>query len=214
MDDESIVRAHVRAIVSASGFDVVGEATAGDEVVPSIAELRPDVILMDLGMPRVDGFEALRRVRELPDAPPCLALTTSADAATIDRALAAGAAGYLVKTDEPETWTRSIREVLTVGAALSPTATKLVVAERRASGASDAVRADAAARLSVLTDAERRVVAYVTGRTNAEIAPLLYMSEHTVKSHVSHALAKLGLRRRSELAALAQMSGIVVPPQP
>ncbi|WP_285104072.1 response regulator transcription factor [Promicromonospora sp. MEB111] len=215
MDDDALVRQHIRGILTDHGLEIVAEAEDGDEVLPAIVRHRPDVVLMDLGMQRVGGVEAIRRVRALPGGPPCVALTTFEDAVMIKRALEAGAAGYLVKHDAPEAWVSYLHDVLAGGGALSPTAAKRLIDDYSSSGSSGADKAaEARATLETLTAAERDVIANIAGRTNAEIGVDLFISEHTVKSHVSHALAKLGLRRRTELAALAELAGISIPPQP
>ncbi|GAB2481110.1 response regulator transcription factor [Promicromonospora xylanilytica] len=215
MDDDALVRQYIRGILTDHGLEVASEVEDGDQVLPAVVEHRPDIVLMDLGMQRVDGIEAIRRVRALPGAPPCVALTTFEDTVMIKRALAAGAVGYLIKHDAPEAWVNLLSDVLDGGGAFSKTAAKRLIDEY---SSSDSITTDKAAEaratLEALTAAEREVVARIAGRTNPEIGTDLYISEHTVKTHVSQALTKLGLRRRTELAALAELAGISVPPQP
>jgi DNA-binding NarL/FixJ family response regulator len=214
VDDDALVRQYIRENLTDQGFDVVCEAEDGDQVLPAIVRHRPDLVLMDLGMRRMDGVEAIRRVRALSEGPPCVALTTFEDAVIIKRALEAGAAGYLVKNDAPAAWVNLLRDVLDGGGAFSKTASKRIADEYASLGNSEPdSAATAQATLERLTEAERAVVAHIAGRTNAEIGACLFISEHTVKSHVSRALSKLGYQRRTQLVALAEQAGINVPPE-
>jgi DNA-binding NarL/FixJ family response regulator len=209
VDNESLVRNLIRTILTARGLEVVGEADDGDQVLPAIAEHRPDVVLMDLGMERVGGVEAIRQVKALPDAPPCIALTSFGSEEMIGRALEAGAAGFLSKDDDPETWAVHVQAVVEGGGAFGASAARTLIQQIVSpdGGAADKT-AEAQAALSVLTDKERAVVALVGSLTNGQIAPRLGMSPHTVKSHIGHAFDKLGLRTRAELAVLADRAGL------
>ncbi|GAA1872047.1 response regulator transcription factor [Myceligenerans crystallogenes] len=212
VDDDALVRQYLRGILTDQGFEVVAEVNDGGKVLAAVVRHRPELILMDLDMKPVDGVEAIKRVRALSEPPRCVAVTTLEDAVKIKEALAAGALGYIVKSDPPEAWGNLLRDVLDGGGAMSKTASRRIADDFAAAGPDAAV--EARARIEKLTGAERDVVAYVEGRTNVQIGACLFISEHTVKSHLKGAMTKLGYQRRSQLAALAREAGISVPPEP
>jgi DNA-binding NarL/FixJ family response regulator len=212
VDDQELVRAGLRAIMEASGVDVVGEAADGAEGVDLATELRPDVVLMDVRMPGIDGIEATRRIRALPedDVPRVLVLTTFDLDEYVFEALRAGASGFLLKDTPRAELVRAIEVVAGGDALLAPSATRRLVedfARRRAAGSPPA--ADA---LEVLTPRERDVLELVArGLSNTEIAAQLVVGQATVKTHVGHVLMKLGLRDRVQAVILAYEAGVVAP---
>jgi DNA-binding NarL/FixJ family response regulator len=212
VDDQELVRAGLRGILRPElGFVVAGECADGADVLPAVEELRPDVVLMDVRMPRVDGITATRRLRELPDAPPVLALTTFDDDEVLAGMLRAGAAGFVLKGAPAEDLQRAVREVAEGGSWLDPSVTGRVLAAYRSG---PPARGDGGA-LAGLTAREREVLALIgRGRTNAEIARELYVGEGTVKTHVNHLFAKLGLRDRAAAVVFAFDADLVVPGPP
>jgi DNA-binding NarL/FixJ family response regulator len=209
VDDQDLVRAGLRGILRPElGFEVVGECSDGAVVGAAVASLRPDVVLMDVRMPDVDGVTATRRLRERPDAPPVLALTTFDDDEVLAGMLRAGAAGFLLKGAPAEDLQRAVQEVAGGGAWLDPAVTGRVLSTYRAApGARSAGSA-----LAGLTARERDVLALIgRGLTNAEIARELVVGEGTVKTHVNHLFAKLGLRDRAAAVVLAFDSDLVRP---
>jgi DNA-binding NarL/FixJ family response regulator len=209
VDDDAFVRLAVRTILTSHGLEVVGEADDGDKVLAAVAEHHPDVVLIDLEMPRVSGFEAIARVQALPDCPPCVVLTTYGSEESVARAIGAGAVGFLSKNDEPTTWAGHLRAVEVGGGALGPKAAAAVI--RRVTspdGVPPERAADARRRLDLLTEKERAAASAVAGRTNSQIGKLLFMSENTVKAHLGRALTKLELSDRSQLAVLAALAGL------
>ena len=208
-DDQRLVRSGFAMILRAEdGIEVAGEAADGVEAVSATRELRPDVVLMDVRMPRVDGIEATRQVTAMPDAPRVLVLTTFDLDEYVFAALRAGASGFLLK-DAPEAQLlAAIRIVADGGSLFAPAVTRRLV-ERFASleGPSEPPPA-----LEALTAREAEVLRLLArGRSNAEIAAELVVSEHTVKTHVAHVLSKLGLRDRIQAVILAYESGLVRP---
>ena len=208
-DDQRLVRSGFAMILRAEdGIEVAGEAADGVEAVSATRELRPDVVLMDVRMPRVDGIEATRQVTAMPDAPRVLVLTTFDLDEYVFAALRAGASGFLLK-DAPEAQLlAAIRIVADGGSLFAPAVTRRRV-ERFASleGPSEPPPA-----LEALTAREAEVLRLLArGRSNAEIAAELVVSEHTVKTHVAHVLSKLGLRDRIQAVILAYESGLVRP---
>jgi len=205
-DDQTVVRAGFRALLELTDdLDVVGEAADGREAVALARSSRPDVVLMDIRMPVLDGLEATQRIvsdRHL-DGVRVLILTTLEIDEYVFKALRAGASGFLLKDVEPDDLRSAIRLVASGHSLLAPTVTRRVVEEfaRETTGAE---------RLEVLTDREREVVALVaSGLSNDEIATRLTMSPLTAKTHVSRALAKLGARDRAQLVVLAYETGLV-----
>jgi DNA-binding NarL/FixJ family response regulator len=214
-DDQALVRTGFRMILAASGIDVVGEAADGAEAVAIVRERRPDVVLMDIRMPAMDGLEATRRV--LAESPGCrvLMLTTFDLDRYVYDALAAGASGFLLKDVTPEHLVAAVRLVGTGDALLAPSITRRLV-ERFAAGdqrPAHAAKPPAVHRdLAVLTPREREVLTLLgRGRSNAELAAELTLSEATVKTHVARIFAKLALRDRAQAVVLAYETGIVAP---
>ncbi|MEV5878406.1 response regulator transcription factor [Streptomyces sp. NPDC052101] len=209
-DDQTLIRTGFRLILTARGIEVAGEAADGVEAVAAARELRPDVVLMDIRMPAMDGLEATRRI--LAEAPDCrvLMLTTFDLDRYVYEALALGASGFLLKDVTPEHLAAAVRLVSTGDALLAPQITRRLV-ERYAAEAertTDAVPADMAA----LTPREREVLTLMgRGLSNTELATELTLSEATVKSHVARIFAKLGLRDRAQAVVLAYETGLVRP---
>ena len=210
-DDQALVRAGFRMILDAEAdIVVVGEAQHGEEAVAQVRRSRPDVVLMDIRMPVMDGIEATRRLLE-DDASTTrvLVLTTFDEDDYIRDALAAGASGFLLKDTPPEQLVEAIRVVAAGEALLSPSVTRRVIAEftRRPARASVRPRA-----LDDLTVRELEVLQLVAkGLSNGEIASHLVVSETTVKTHVAHLLGKLRLRDRVQAVVLAYEAGVVQP---
>ncbi|WP_051472445.1 response regulator transcription factor [Patulibacter minatonensis] len=197
----------------AEGVRVVGEVDDGDGVPRAVDDLRPDVVLMDIRMPRVDGLTATERLRSRPapggDPPQVVVLTTLNADDQVLRALRAGAAGFLLKDTPPADIARAVRLVATGEAMLSPAVTRRLI-DHVADPARDDRRGRAEERLTELTDREREVaVALGRGGSNAEIGAELHMSVATVKAHVSSVLQKLDLNNRVQIALLAHDAGLV-----
>ena len=208
-DDQQLVRSGFRMILGADpGLEVVGEAGDGVEAVAETRRLTPDVVLMDVRMPRVDGIEATRQLATMAEPPRVLVLTTFDLDEYVFAALRAGASGFLLK-DAPEAQLlAAIRVVADGGSLFAPAVTSRLI-ERFASLAEPAAPPPA---VETLTAREVEVLRLLArGRSNAEIAAELVVSEHTVKTHVAHVLAKLGLRDRIQAVILAYESGLVRP---
>jgi DNA-binding NarL/FixJ family response regulator len=207
VDDDALVRAALSMMLSgADGILVVGEAGDGDEVTAAVEATQPDVVLMDIRMPRVDGITATGWVRQRPYPPEVVVLTTFDADENVLRALRAGAAGFLLKDTPPNRIVDALRRVAAGDPMLSPGVTRrlmdLVTAD-------DASRERADAALAALTEREHDVVVAVAqGKSNARIAEELYMSVATVKSHVSSILTKLGLDNRTQIALLGHDAGL------
>jgi DNA-binding NarL/FixJ family response regulator len=208
-DDQALVRTGFRMILTAGGIDVVGEAADGLAAVTAVRSLRPDVVLMDIRMPAMDGLAATRRIlAEQADCRVLMLTTFDLDRYVYD-ALAAGASGFLLKDVTPEHLVAAVRLVGTGDALLAPSITRRLV-ERFAAGpgAPPVVHRD----LAALTPREREVLVLVgRGRSNTEIADDLTLSEATVKTHVTRIFGKLGLRDRAQAVVLAYETGLVAP---
>jgi DNA-binding NarL/FixJ family response regulator len=201
VDDQELVRTGLRGILrEAFGFDVVGECADGREVPAAAAALAPDVVLMDVRMPFVDGVQATRELRRRQDSPPVLALTTFDDEEVLAGMLRAGAAGFVLKGVPAEDLQRAVRAVAEGGAWLDPAVTARVLAIYRSAAPSAAN----APGLDALTSREREVLALIgRGETNGEIAAELFVSEGTVKTHINHVFTKLALRDRAAAVVFA-----------
>jgi DNA-binding NarL/FixJ family response regulator len=212
VDDQALVRAGFRMILEAEDdMDVVGEAADGDEAVAAARRLRPDVVLMDVRMPDVDGIEATRRLLggEGSDAKIVMLTTFDMDEYVYD-ALRAGASGFLLKDVPPEQLIAGIRAVARGDALLAPSVTRRVIEEfvRRPPGSVRTVPSE----LAELTAREVEVLELIAGGlANSEIAKELFVSETTVKTHVAHILMKLKLRDRVQAVVFAYESGLVLP---
>jgi DNA-binding NarL/FixJ family response regulator len=211
-DDQEMVRAGLRMLLDFQpDLEVVGEAADGLAAVEVVTRTRPDVVLMDVRMPRCDGIEAARRiVAALPETA-VVVLTTFDDDASLAEALRAGVSGFLLKVAPPEQLLHAVRTVASGNGLLYPAVTLRVIAASAAAPAPDPA---AAARLASLTQRETDVLRLVAeGLTNAEIAGRLYLGEATVKTYLSRMLTKLDLRDRVQAVAFAFRSGLV-PLQP
>lgn len=208
-DDHPVVRQGLRSFLEAQGFAVVGEAADGAAAVRLVAETRPDVLLTDLVMPELDGIEAIRRVRGLGIPVGILVLTSFSGADQVIPAIRAGADGYLLKDAGPAALTDAIRAVHRGEALLSPEAAAVVMS--RVAG-DDGAPPPPHPDLDRLTPREREVLAGLgRGLTNRQLAAELFVSEKTVKTHVSSLLAKLRLADRTQAALFAVRAGVVDP---
>jgi DNA-binding NarL/FixJ family response regulator len=207
-DDERLVRAGFRMILKAEpDIEVVGEAADGIEAIERTREIGPDVVLMDIRMPTLDGLEATRRILAMPDPPRVIVLTTFDRDEYLYEALRAGASGFLLKDAPEDRLVAAIRIAADGGSIFAPSATRRLVEEfaRKA-------RREAPPELDELTPRELEVLRLVArGLSNEEIASELVVSEHTAKTHVAHVLRKLNLRDRTQVVVLAYESGIVEP---
>jgi DNA-binding NarL/FixJ family response regulator len=210
VDDEALVRAGLRMILeTADDLMVVGEAEDGQGALEAVARHRPDVVLMDLRMPRLDGVAAMAALRDRGHAPPVVVLTTFDTDEYVFRALEAGAIGFLLKDTPPVDLLHAVRLAAAGESILSPAVTRRVIDRFTAEDRSRR-RGEALARLDGLTSRERDVLIEIgLGRSNAEIATRLHMSEATVKSHVTHLFGKLAATNRVQLAIAAHRAGLV-----
>jgi DNA-binding NarL/FixJ family response regulator len=206
VDDEALVRSGLRMILEAAG-DIVAEARDGAGALAAIARHQPHVVLMDVRMPGMDGLAAAEQIARLPDPPKVVMLTTFDLDDYVHAALRAGAVGFLLKDTPPRDLSAAVRTVAAGNAMLAPTVTRRLIsafAQRQPVPAATARR-----RLDAPTDREYEVVTAVArGLSNAEIGRELAMSEATVKAHVSHSLAKLGLANRVQAAILVHDAGL------
>ncbi len=208
-DDQNLIRTGFRLILNARGIEVVGEAADGAEAVAMARELGPDVVLMDIRMPNMDGLEATRRI--LAHAPHCrvLMLTTFDLDRYVYTALSVGASGFLLKDVTPEHLAAAVRLVDTGDALLAPSITRRLVERFASHGDRPGV---APADLAALTPRELEVLTLLgRGLSNTELAAELTLSEATVKSHVARIFAKLALRDRAQAVVLAYETGLVRP---
>ncbi len=210
-DDQALVRTGFGMILTADGIDVVAEAADGEQAVEAVGRTRPDLVLMDIRMPGLDGLEATRRILsgDVPDPPRVLILTTYDLDRYVYAALTAGASGFLLKDVTPEHLVHAVRLARAGDALLAPAITRRLV-ERFVlqDTGSAALHRD----LSVLTPREREVLqALGTGLSNAELATRFILSEATVKTHVARILAKLRLRDRAQAVVVAYETGLITP---
>ncbi len=210
VDDEELVRFGLRTVLEAArDFTVVGEAGNGADGVDAARELRPDVVLVDIRMPVMDGLTATRQILALPDPPRVAVLTTFHVDEYVYAALAAGAAGFLLKDTPPREIAAAVRAVADGTATLSPAVTAGLIesyVDRRAAPR----RAEAQRRIADLSDREREVLHLLgSGESNAELAKRLFVSEATVKTYVSRLLTKLDLANRTQAAILAHEAGLL-----
>ncbi|MFE0208459.1 response regulator [Streptomyces sp. NPDC058985] len=210
VDDDPLVRAGLSLMLGgADDVEIVGEAADGGEVEALVDRARPDVVLMDIRMPVVDGLTATERLRGRPEAPQIIVLTTFHADEQVLRALRAGAAGFVLKDTPPAEILDAVRRVAAGDPVLSPAVTRRLM-DQAAAGAADTRRTRARARLDTLNDREREVaVAVGRGLANAAVATELFMSVATVKTHVSRILAKLDLDNRVQIALLAHDAGLL-----
>ncbi|MGW4132869.1 response regulator [Amycolatopsis japonica] len=211
VDDEWMVRSMLRTIMeSADDVIVAGEAADGAEAVSLARSTRPDVVLLDIRMPRVDGLDAARRLQGLTDPPKVVVLTTFDLDEYVDTALHAGAVGFLLKDATADDMLAAVQSAARGDAMLSPKVTRRLLTRFTAGDPVTGPRADAERRLEVLTAKEREVlVAVARGLSNTGIAAELYLSEATVKTHVSRILAKLGCVNRVQAALLAHRAALL-----
>ena len=211
-DDQAMVRAGFRMILeSEPDIEVVGEADDGAKAVAQVRALRPDVVLMDVQMPNMDGLEATRQIAalSLPDPVRVLILTTFERDEYIFEALRSGASGFMLKNAAPEELIEAVRVVAGGNSLLAPSVTRRVIEEFAKGPAPTAVDAS---RLQVLTEREAEVLALLArGKSNAEIANALYVGEATIKTHISNLLTKLDLRDRVQAVVFAYESGLIRP---
>jgi len=209
-DDQALVRAGFRMILTADGIEVVAEATNGTEAVDAVRQHRPDVVLMDIRMPGMDGLTATRQILSgAAEAPRVIMLTTFDLDHYVYAALTAGASGFLLKDVTPEQLVGAVRLVRTGDALLAPAITRRLV-QRFAHN--DAEAPPLHRDLAALTPRELEVLGLLAhGLSNAELAARLHLSEATVKTHVARILAKLGLRDRVQAVVVAYRTGLVAP---
>ncbi|MFH9497693.1 response regulator [Streptomyces globisporus] len=213
VDDDPLVRAGLTLMLGGDqGIDIVGEGADGVEAEELVERLRPDVVLMDIRMPVMDGLTATERLRRHPDAPEVVVLTTFHADEQVLRAIRAGAAGFVLKDTPPARIVDSVRRVAAGDPVLSPAVTRQLMARAAGGGRDD--RADRAhrarGRFGQLAEREQEVaVAVGRGGSNAEIAASLYLSVATVKTHVSRILAKLELNNRVQIALLVHDAGLL-----
>ncbi len=208
VDDQELVRSGLRRILRRKdGFNVVAECADGDEVPAAVAQHRPDVVVIDLRMRRVDGIEATRRLAGMAAAPPVLALTTFNEDELLSGALRAGAAGFVLKDSSAEELIRAVRSVAGGDSYLDPAVTERVLSTYRKAAATPS-HID----ITELTTRELDVLTLIgKGRSNSEIADELCISNVTVKSHIGRIFGKLGLRDRAAAIVYAYDNGIVAP---
>lgn len=210
VDDEAMVRVGLRMVLSAEpDIEVVGEVGDGEGAEAAVLELAPDVVLMDVRMPKVDGIEAARRVMAARPQTRIVVLTTFGEDEYVEGALRSGVSGFLLKVSPPEQLVAAVRTVASGGGLLDPSVTLRVIERFAGAPTPRTVRSSA---LGALTERERDVLTLIArGLSNAEIAADLYLGEATVKTHVSNVLMKLGLRDRVQAVVAAYELGLVAP---
>ncbi len=211
VDDDPLVRAGLSFMLGgADDIEIVGEAGDGTEVAPLVGEVRPDVVLMDIRMPTMDGLAATEALRKRPGAPEVIVLTTFHADEQVLRALRVGAAGFVLKDTAPAQIVAAVRAVAAGEPVLSPTVTRQLISQVRSDDPQLDRRRRALARLDLLGEREREVaVAVGRGGSNADIAAQLFLSVATVKAHVSRILTKLDLNNRVQIALLAHDAGLL-----
>ncbi|SDU41537.1 DNA-binding response regulator, NarL/FixJ family, contains REC and HTH domains [Jiangella alkaliphila] len=211
VDDQQLVRAGFRMVIdSQPDLEVVGEAGDGDAALHALAVTAADVVLMDVRMPVLDGVEATRRLRTRDDAPKVIVLTTFDLDEYAFAAIKAGASGFLLKDAPPPTLLDAVRTVHSGDAVVAPSTTRRLLERFAGHLPEDATPPDAV--WAELTQREHEIVREVVrGRSNAEIAATLFVTEATVKTHIGRVLAKVGLRDRVQLVVLAYETGLVRP---
>jgi DNA-binding NarL/FixJ family response regulator len=209
-DDQGMVRSGFTTLLNSEpDIEVIGEAVNGQEAITRAIQLRPDVILMDVRMPVLDGLQATRQITAMDGAPRVLVLTTFDLDDYVYQALRWGASGFLLKDASARELAEAVRVVAAGDALLSPSVTRRLIAEFARMGAP---RGPSRKKLQDLTERETEVLALVAqGLSNAEIAGRLMLAEQTVKTHVSRILMKLGLRDRTQAVVLAYETGLVQP---
>jgi len=209
VDDQELVRKGIKRILNADpNLTVVGECEDGEQVVESVSQCKPDIVLMDVRMSRMDGISATRAIQKLDPAPPVMMLTTFSDDDVLWAALDAGAAGFVLKHVSSEELIRATSVVASGGAWLDSAVTGKVIDQYRQQRGTIKHRVD----IECLTAREREVLSLIAdGLINNEIAEKLFVSEATVKSHISHIFSKLELRDRAAAIVFAYDQGIVQP---
>jgi len=212
VDDEGLVRSGFRSLLEAEDdIEVVGEATNGAQAVEQARAIRPDVVLMDIRMPKLDGIQATRQIATTPGLRHVriLILTTYDTDAYVFEGLQAGASGFLLKDAGPAELLHGIRVVAAGDSLLAPRITRRLISQFTAHRAASQAAEE---RLAVLTEREREAVALVgKGLSNDEIGAELFLSPATARTHVSHAMVKLGARDRAQLVVIAYQTGLVTP---
>ncbi|HEY3771451.1 MAG TPA: response regulator transcription factor [Solirubrobacteraceae bacterium] len=206
VDDDPLVRAGLVMMLGGTDqVEVAGEASDGSEVLSAVDHHRPDVVLLDLRMPKVDGLAAMALLRSQPSPPRILVLTTFDTDDQVLRALRAGAAGFLVKDTPPADIVRAIELVAAGESMLSPTVTRRLIERLAGEADSDAQQREAMQRLASLPERDREIARGIgAGKPNAAIAEELHLSVATIKSHVSSMLAELGFENRVQIALMVQ----------
>jgi DNA-binding NarL/FixJ family response regulator len=209
-EDEAMIRVGVRTILATDpGLEVVAEAADGREAVELTLRYRPDIALLDIRMPRLDGLAAAQELRRVAPGTSLMMLTTFSEDEFIARALSLGVSGFVLKSGDPRELIAGVRAVAAGGAYLSPEVARRIITRLHVGGRLGR-EATARSRVKSLTDRERDVVGLVgAGLSNAEIAARLHVVEGTVKAHVSAVLARLGLKNRVQLAILAYEAGLL-----
>lgn len=212
VDDQQLIRAGITKLLGyEDDIDIVGECSDGSEVLEAVRTLDPDIVLMDIRMKQVGGAEATERLQDLDEPPPVLVLTTFGEDEVVAAALSAGADGFILKDTPVDELAKAIRQVAGGGAWLDPQITPTVLSTYRETSLPRAAQAE---KLEELTDREREVLAHVgRGLSNQEVAAELYITEATVKTHVSSIFTKLGVRDRAGAIVVAFDHGLVQPGQ-